>query len=357
MSCTFANHTFLVTGGMGFMGSAFIRHLLAQDNFRGKIINLDLLTYASHLGNLAAIEEDPRYFFVKGDVGNGSLLRKIQEMHPIDVIVHFAAETHVDRSIHTPRPFVETNTLGMTELLEFVRENPSIRLHHISTDEVYGSLGETGRFDETSPYRPNSPYSASKAAADHFVLAYGKTYDLQVTISHACNNYGPHQFPEKFIPLMTLNCMQKKLLPIYGNGKNQRDWLYVYDHCSAIETILEKGEMQEVYNIGSGHECTNLELLERIIEYVAAAQGESVSRYRELIAFVPDRPGHDFRYALATDKMESLGWKPTVSLSEGIKKTVEWYHTHEKWVKEAQSEQYHEWVSRQYPQAFAEQDA
>ena len=353
MSKSLATKTLLVTGGLGFMGSSFIRYMLSQKGFVGKVINLDLVTYAAHHGNISKWENDPRYLFVKGDIRDGKLLRILHTQHSIDSVVHFAAETHVDRSITSPKLFVDTNVCGTFELLEWVRKDPTIHFHLVSTDEVYGSLGISGRFSEDSPYRPNSPYSASKAAADHLATAYGKTYGLNITLSHACNNYGPHQFPEKFIPLMILNCLRKDPLPIYGNGTNQRDWLFVDDHSKAVEMIIANGKSGEVYNVGTGIEYTNLDLLSLIIEEVAKQTGEHKNSYEELIHFVPDRKGHDFRYSLETEKIQTLGWSPAIEFKKGLKETVTWYLSNPNWVRQVHSENYESWLKRQYPKLFA----
>jgi dTDP-glucose 4,6-dehydratase len=341
----------LVTGGSGFMGSAFIRFVLSQPDFTGTVVNLDLLTYAANKENLASVERDVRYQFIRGDIRDRGLLRKVYEEVGIDGIVHFAAETHVDRSISAPAPFIETNIVGTYTLLEFVRDYRSIRFHHISTDEVFGTLGEEGVFSEESPYHPRSPYSASKASSDHFVRAYGETYGLSVTLSHSTNNYGPYQFPEKFIPLMILNCLEEKPLFVYGTGKNIRDWLYVEDHARAIWNILNHGKRGEAYNVGSKTEMRNLDLLKRIIEMIAEKTGKEISRLFDLITFVPDRPGHDYRYALDTQKIVAeIGWKPVTSLQEGLDKTIDWYLANPDWVKRVQSQEYSDWIKRQYPQ-------
>ncbi len=339
----------LVTGGAGFMGSAFIRHLLLNKNFQGNLVNLDLLTYAANLSNLKEIEDDSRYHFVRGDIADANLLRELQQQYHFNAIVHFAAETHVDRSIKTPQSFVETNVLGTFQLLELVRENPEIHFHHISTDEVYGSLKEEGAFTETSNYHPNSPYSASKAASDHFVKAYSATYTLSVTLSHAGNNYGPYQFPEKFIPLMILNCLETKPLPIYGDGQNVRDWLYVEDHAEAVYKILSNGKKGETYNIGSKNEWNNLELLHRLIDEVADMTSKDPEEYYNLITYVPDRLGHDFRYALNTDKItDTIGWTPETDFIMGIRKTIKWYLDNPEWIENIKSGDYHAWIDEQY---------
>jgi dTDP-glucose 4,6-dehydratase len=316
----------LVTGGAGFIGSAFIRRLLQSSAFKGKIVNLDLLTYAGSLENLNGFASHPRYLFIQGDINNQALVEKILESKEIDAIVHFAAETHVDRSIASARPFLEANVMGTLSLLEAVRKFPHVHFHHISTDEVYGSLGESGFFHEHSPYRPSSPYSASKAASDHLVRAFALTYGLRATLSHCSNNYGPRQFPEKFIPLMILNCLLGKPLPVYGRGANVRDWLYVDDHADAVWTILKRGKSGETYDIGGGVELSNLELLGRIIDILAEEVGVDPAKYRSLIRFVEDRPGHDFRYAIDASKLgKELGWNPATSLQQGLLRTVRWY--------------------------------
>jgi dTDP-glucose 4,6-dehydratase len=287
------------------------------------VCNLDALTYAAHPDALKGLETHPRYRFVQGNILNQPLIEKLLQEREIDAIVHFAAETHVDRSIASAKPFVETNVLGTLSLLEAVRQFPEVHFHHVSTDEVYGSLGEGGSFSEKSPYRPNSPYSASKAASDHLVRAFAHTYGLSTTISHCSNNYGPYQNSEKFIPLMILHCLKGKPLPVYGRGANVRDWLYVDDHAEALWTILCKGQKGETYDIGGKTELSNLELLELLIALLAERKGEHPEKYRKLIRFVADRPGHDFRYAIDTTKIErELGWFPKVRLQEGLEKTI-----------------------------------
>jgi len=315
----------LVTGGAGFMGSAFIRYGLSHALCE-RLINLDLLTYAGDPANVEMFAQDPRYLFVKGDIRDQTLVERICKEEKIDTIAHFAAETHVDRSSAGPHAFLETNVYGTFALLEVVRRIPHIRFHQISTDEVFGSLGMTGLFTEESPYAPNSPYSASKAAADHFVRSYAHTYGLFVTLSHSSNNYGPHQHPETFIPRMVSLCLQKQRLPVYGKGENVRDWLYVEDHAEAIWTILKSTKRGEVYNVGGSCEKKNLELLDLIIDEVATQCEEDPEVFRKLIHFVPDRPGHDFRYGLDGSKIRrELGWQPRHTLHEGLKKTVSFY--------------------------------
>jgi len=315
----------LVTGGCGFIGSAFIRRLL-HVGFEGRIVNLDLMTYAANERNLDGFHEHPRYRFIQGDINNVILVDKICTDHEIDAIVHFAAETHVDRSIASAMPFIEANVKGTVSLLEVVRRHPQIHFHHISTDEVYGSLGEGGAFNEQSHYRPNSPYSASKAASDHLVRAYAQTYGLLTTVSHCSNNYGPGQYPEKLIPLMIHNCLAGKPLPVYGKGVNVRDWLYVDDHVDAVWKVVCEGRTGETYDIGGGTEMTNLQLLHLLIEILAEQTGANPLHYHSLIRFVADRPGHDFRYAIDSSKIgRELGWEPKVSLRTGLKRTVRSY--------------------------------
>jgi dTDP-glucose 4,6-dehydratase len=315
-----------VTGGAGFIGSAFIRYLLRLPEFAGKIVNYDLLTYAGSLSYLKGFEDHPRHKFIQGDILNQTLVERLLVDEEIDAVVHFAAETHVDRSIATALPFVETNVKGTLSLLEAIRKNPHVHFHHISTDEVYGSLGESGSFNEHSPYRPNSPYSASKAASDHLVRAFAHTYRLSTTLSHCSNNYGPCQNPEKFIPLMIINCLQGRTLPVYGRGANVRDWLYVDDHAEAVWAILQFGRRGQVYDIGGDTEMSNLDILNHLIELLADERKKDVGLYRSLIQFVQDRPGHDFRYAIDSTKIkEELSWRPRTSLKEGLEKTIRWY--------------------------------
>jgi dTDP-glucose 4,6-dehydratase len=319
-------HHLLVTGGAGFIGSAFIRTLFRSSFFTGRIVNLDLLTYAADLENLAGLHDHPRYRFMQGDICDQPLIEQLIAHHDIDAIVHFAAETHVDRSIVSAAPFVDTNVKGTLSLLEALRKFPHVHFHHISTDEVYGALQTGGAFNEASPYRPNSPYSASKAASDHLVRAFAHTYNLSTTVSHCSNNYGPCQFPEKFIPLMIVNCLAGKPLPVYGRGANVRDWLYVDDHAEAILSILRLGKKGETYDIGGRAELSNIELVYMLIDILAAETKEAPALYRALIRFVNDRPGHDFRYAIDSSKIErELGWHPKTPLNEGLRNTVKWY--------------------------------
>lgn len=321
MHLSLNNAHLLVTGGAGFMGSAFIRFVLKKEGFQGHVSNLDLLTYAGNLENLESIEGDERYSFFHGDIRDRALLEKIHQERPITAIIHFAAETHVDRSIASPAPFIQANIVGTYELLEFVRKDPKIHLHHISTDEVYGTLGKEGVFTEDSPYLPNSPYAASKASSDHLVRSYGNTYKLSTTLSHASNNYGPGQYPEKFIPLMIQKIFAKETLPLYGTGENRREWLFVEDHARAVWTILDRGKRGEVYNIGGGSEMKNSELLRLLFEVIEEMTGEKIDE--TLITYVPDRLGHDFRYALDGSKVEALGYRPMWPLKAGLKETVQ----------------------------------
>ncbi len=341
----------LVTGGAGFIGSAFIRFLFNQPDFKGKIINLDLLTYAGNLENLVEIANHPHYTFVHGNITNQELVEKLCLTHHIDTIVHFAAESHVDRSIHNPQSFLETNIMGTFHLLEVVKKHSHIHFHHISTDEVYGSLGDTGYFTESTPYQPNSPYSASKASSDHIVRAYHHTYGLHTTTSNCSNNYGPCQFPEKLIPLILMNCLNGKPLPVYGTGSNIRDWLYVDDHVHAIWTVLKKGVSGSVYNIGGEAEWKNIDLIHEIIKILSKTLNEDPEKFLSLITFVKDRPGHDQRYAIDCSKIKKeLGWSPLNSFSEGLSKTIDWYLNNKQWVENVQSGTYQDWLRLHYSQ-------
>lgn len=340
----------LVTGGAGFIGSAFVRYLLTKvPHFTGTCVNYDLLTYAGNLENLKGVENDPRYVFQQGDIRDQELLDAVCVKYGIDTIIHFAAESHVDRSILGPQAFIETNVMGTFHLLEIVRKHPEIHFHHVSTDEVYGCLGDTGLFHETTPYHPNSPYSASKAASDHLVRAYGHTYNLSTCISNCSNNYGPYHFPEKLVPLMILNCLERKPLPVYGEGKNVRDWLYVEDHVAALWMLLEKGKKGETYNIGGESEKRNIDLVHEIIKIVAELQQIDPQTLESLITFVKDRPGHDFRYAIDCSKIKKeIGWEPSHSFSERLKETVQWYIDHLNWVENIYSGQYRHWIELNY---------
>jgi dTDP-glucose 4,6-dehydratase len=344
----------LVTGGCGFIGANFIRYLLEDSDFTGRIINIDNLTYAGNPENLSEIETNfpGRYLFAKIDICNKDEVANIFESYQIDSVCHFAAESHVDRSIVRPDTFIQTNIVGTFNLLEVARNHmDNIQLfHHISTDEVFGSLGKEGYFTEDTPYKPNSPYASSKAASDHLVRAYHKTYGMPITISNCSNNYGPYQFPEKMIPLMILNAFEGKPLPVYGDGLNVRDWLYVRDHCTAIWTIMKKGVRGETYNIGGSNELENIKLVKMICDILDEHKRLSDNHPRkELITFVTDRPGHDRRYAIDFGKLKStLGWSPEESFESGIKKTIQWYLDNSDWIDRVKSGEYQSWVKEHY---------
>jgi dTDP-glucose 4,6-dehydratase len=350
----------LVTGGAGFIGVNFIRFLFGETGekpeFKGRIINLDNLTYAGNAGSLKEIKEKfggNRYFFERGDICDHSLVENIFQEYEIDTVVHFAAESHVDRSILGPEAFVKTNVLGTFTLLECAKnawkDTKDILFHHISTDEVYGSLGETGSFTENTLYDPRSPYSASKAASDHLVMAYYHTYGLPITISNCSNNYGPYQFPEKLIPLMIMNMLEGKPLPVYGDGKNIRDWVYVDDHNNAVWSILQKGKAGEKYNIGGETEWENIKLLNELIDIVAAKTNLKTTTIRNAITYVKDRPGHDRRYAIDCSKIKrELGWKQAVNFRQGIDLTVDWYLANKEWVDSIRNGHYKRWIEKNY---------
>jgi dTDP-glucose 4,6-dehydratase len=349
--------TILVTGGAGFIGSNFI--LRRMKDGASSIVNLDKLTYAGNPGNLASIADDSRYTLVHADIGDRDRVRGLLEQHHPYAIVHFAAESHVDRSIHGPEAFIRTNIDGTFALLEEARaywtalagdDQKKFRFLHVSTDEVYGSLGpDDPPFSETTPYAPNSPYAASKAASDHLVRAYHHTYGLPTLTTNCSNNYGPYQFPEKLIPLMILNARDGKPLPVYGDGKNVRDWLYVEDHCAAIAAVLQSGRPGETYNIGGWNEKPNLEIVETICDLVDEIAPRPGRPLRELITFVKDRPGHDRRYAMNASKIErELGWKPKETFETGIRKTVRWYLENEEWVRDVTRGSYRQWIATHY---------
>ena len=348
----------LVTGGAGFIGANFIRYLLEESGYEGRVINIDKLSYAGNLENLSGISENfgDRYHFFQIDINDGEALEDIFSEWEVDAICHFAAESHVDRSIVAPETFIQTNIFGTFRLLELAKKyRDQLELfHHISTDEVYGSLGPTGKFREDTPYHPNSPYSASKAASDHLVRAYHHTYGIPVTLSNCSNNYGPYQFPEKLIPLLILNCLDEKPLPIYGDGKNVRDWLYVEDHARAIWTIMQKGKRGETYNVGGEGEKNNLEVVGSICRVMDKLHPRvSGNSYSELINFVPDRLGHDRRYAMDFSKLKrELGWQPTESFETGLESTVRWYLDYLPWVRRIQSGEYQGWIQKQYGEKF-----
>jgi len=342
-------HNVLVTGGCGFIGSAFIRYLFRQQDFLGKIVNLDLLTYAANPENVAGCVDESRYELVRGDIRDNECVERTCRDHNIDTLVHFAAESHVDRSILGPDIFIQTNIVGTQHLLEVVRALPNIHFHHVSTDEVYGSLGSTGYFTETTPYQPSSPYSASKAASDHIVRAYAHTYGIRTTLSNCSNNYGPYQFPEKLLPLMLLNILEGKPLPVYGNGSNVRDWLYVDDHAEAIWTIVRNGRLGDTYNVGGEAEWNNLALLHRLIEVVAELTSKDAESIKQLITFVKDRPGHDLRYAIDCSKIKrELGWSQRHDIHSGLRDTVRWYLDHPDWVASVRSGTYRNWIEQNY---------
>jgi len=344
----------LVTGGCGFIGANFVRYLLKESDFTGRIVNVDKLTYAGNPENLTDIEKDykDRYIFIKADICDGSKMTEIFEQYRIDSVCHFAAESHVDRSIVKPDAFIQTNIIGTFNLLESARIHQSHMLlfHHISTDEVYGSLGRKGYFKETTPYKPNSPYSASKASSDHLVRAYYKTYGLPMTISNCSNNYGPYQFPEKLIPLIILNSFEGKPLPVYGDGRNVRDWLYVKDHCIAIWIIMKNGQSGETYNVGGNSELENIKVVEMICDILDEKNKLSDGRSRrDLITFVKDRPGHDLRYAVDFNKLnKNLNWSPQESFETGIRNTIQWYMENRKWVERVESGEYKTWIKNHY---------
>ena len=345
----------IVTGGAGFIGSNFVLKWLSSES--AKVINVDLLTYAGNAANFDSVRDNPNYEFVRGDIADPKLVADLFRRHEPSAVVHFAAESHVDRSIHSPEDFIRTNVLGTFHLLHAAREYWSkrsesdrqrFRFLHVSTDEVYGSLGSGDpAFSETTAYAPNSPYSASKAGSDHLVRAYHHTFGLPTLITNCSNNYGPRQFPEKLIPLMIIHALNGKPLPVYGDGKNVRDWLYVEDHCEAIRTVLLKGRPGETYNIGGRSEMTNLEVVNTICSILQELRPGT--DYRSLITYVKDRPGHDRRYAINCSKIENdLGWKPQESFATGIRKTVRWYLDNMDWVSNITSGAYQQWIAVNY---------
>ena len=347
----------LVTGGAGFIGSNFILHRMKDASI--SIINFDKLTYAGNLHNLESVNGNEHYVFVQGDIADRAVVRRTLERYKPQAIIHFAAESHVDRSIRGPEDFIHTNINGTFALLEEARaywaglpseESARFRFLHVSTDEVYGSLGpEDAPFRETTPYAPNSPYAASKAASDHLVRAYHHTYGLPTLTTNCSNNYGPFQFPEKLIPLMILNARDVKPLPVYGDGKNVRDWLYVEDHCAAIATVLKGGKPGETYNIGGWNEKPNIEIVQAVCDLVDEMSSRRATPRRDLITFVKDRPGHDRRYAMNAAKIEQeLGWKPKETFESGIRKTVRWYLEHEEWVRDVTSGSHRQWITTHY---------
>jgi dTDP-glucose 4,6-dehydratase len=355
--------TILVTGGAGFIGSNFVLDWIALSD--EQVVNLDKLTYAGNLANLASLQGDVRHVFVQGDLGDRALVDRLLAEHRPRAVLHFAAESHVDRSIHGPEDFIQTNIVGTFRLLEAVRaywsalpeaEKTAFRFLHVSTDEVYGTLSQDDPpFEETNAYEPNSPYSASKAASDHLVRAWSQTYGLPVLTTNCSNNYGPYHFPEKLIPLMIVNALAGKPLPVYGDGMQIRDWLYVKDHCSAIRRVLEAGRLGETYNIGGWNEKPNIEIVHTVCKLLDELRPKADgSSYATQITYVTDRPGHDRRYAIDATKIHrELGWKPAETFETGIRKTVQWYLDHPDWVANVQSGAYREWVAKQYQETNA----
>lgn len=343
----------LITGGAGFIGSHVVR-LFAQKYPHYKIFNLDALTYAGNLENLTDVENLPNYTFIKGDIKDIHFINQIFEEHRFDAVIHLAAESHVDRSIVDPNAFIETNVLGTANLLNAFRhlwkgDFEDKLFYHVSTDEVYGALGKTGLFTETTPYDPQSPYSASKAASDHLVRAYGNTYDLPFNISNCSNNYGPNQFPEKLIPLFIHNIQTGKNLPVYGDGQYTRDWLYVTDHAKAIDTVFHNGKRGETYNIGGLNEWTNLNLIKLLCEKMDLKLGKPIGTSLQLITYVKDRAGHDRRYAIDNTKIQSeLEWKPEVTFEEGLEQTIDWYLENSKWLEHVTSGAYQKYYVEMY---------
>jgi len=350
--------TILVTGGAGFIGSNFVLDWLAGS--AEAVVNLDALTYAGNVHNLDSLRGNPHHIFVHGDIGDAALVGQLLTEHQPRAVLHFAAESHVDRSIHGPGAFVQTNIVGTFQLLEAIRAywgnlepaaKAAFRLLHVSTDEVFGSLAKDApAFTETHPYEPNSPYSASKAASDHLVRAYHHTYGLPVVTTNCSNNYGPLHFPEKLIPLMIVNAQAGKPLPVYGDGQQIRDWLYVKDHCAAIRCVLAQGRLGETYNVGGWNEMPNLDIVHTVCDLLDELKPRADgSSYRTQIAFVTDRPGHDRRYAIDASKIHrELGWRPAETFASGIRKTVQWYLDNPQWVAQVQSGAYRDWVAKQY---------
>lgn len=343
----------LVTGGAGFIGSHVVRRLLAAyPEYR--IVNLDALTYAGNLENLLDIESNPNYTFIKGDIEEAAFLDELFRKYDFDGVIHLAAESHVDRSIHDPLAFARTNILGTMNLLNAFKNQYgdhwlNKRFYHISTDEVYGSLGDTGLFTEETAYSPNSPYSASKASSDHFVRAYGETYGLPFIISNCSNNYGPNQFPEKLIPLFINNIIEEKPLPVYGDGNYTRDWLYVIDHAAAIDLLYHKGKLGETYNIGGFNEWKNIDLVKVLCRLMDEKLGRKEGSSESLITFVKDRPGHDLRYAIDASKInKKLGWAPTVTFEQGLSLTIDWYLENTEWLEHTTSGTYKEYYQKMY---------
>ena len=343
----------LITGGAGFIGSHVVRRFVTKyPNYQ--IFNLDALTYAGNLENIADIEQLPNYTFVKGDIIDADFIDNLFQKHQFDGVLHLAAESHVDRSITDPLAFVKTNVIGTMNLLNAAKtiwkdNYDGKRFYHISTDEVYGSLGAEGLFTETTPYDPNSPYSASKASSDHFVRAYGETYGLPYLITNCSNNYGPNHFPEKLVPLFIHNIINNKPLPVYGDGKYTRDWLYVIDHAIAIDLVFHEGKNHETYNIGGFNEWQNIDLVKLLCQQMDVKLGRAAGESEMLITYVKDRPGHDLRYAIDASKInKELGWKPSVTFEQGLEKTIDWYLSNEDWLRNVTSGAYQEYYKKQY---------
>lgn len=345
--------TILITGGAGFIGSHVVRRFV-NEYPDYTIVNLDALTYAGNLENLKDIEEKPNYIFEKGDITDADFVEKLFQKYPFDGVIHLAAESHVDRSITDPLAFAKTNILGTMILLNAAKDSwkndfEDKKFYHVSTDEVYGTLGETGLFTEETAYDPNSPYSASKASSDHFVRAYGETYGLPYVVSNCSNNYGPNHFPEKLIPLFINNIINQKPLPVYGDGNYTRDWLFVIDHARAIDLIFHQGKNKETYNIGGFNEWKNIDLVKELCQQMDEKLGREKGTSEKLITFVKDRPGHDLRYAIDATKInQELGWKPSVTFPEGLKKTIDWYFDNQDWLKNVTSGEYQDYYKKQY---------
>lgn len=343
----------LITGGAGFIGSHVVRRMV-KSYPEYSIFNLDKLTYAGNLENLRDIEKSDNYTFIKGDITDAVFINELFSKHQFEGVIHLAAESHVDRSISNPMEFVNTNVVGTVNLLNAAKnlwgkDRKDVVFYHVSTDEVYGELGDDGKFTETTPYSPNSPYSASKAASDHFVRAYHHTYGLPIKISNCSNNYGSHHFPEKLIPLMINNIMNKKPLPVYGKGENVRDWLFVEDHATAIDVIFHKGQVGETFNIGGNNEWKNIDLVKLLCRVMDTKLGREEGESEQLITFVGDRAGHDFRYAIDSSKlMKTLGWSPSVTFEQGLEKTVDWYLNNQEWLNHVTSGAYKNYYSEMY---------
>ncbi|MCH8123002.1 MAG: dTDP-glucose 4,6-dehydratase [Bacteroidetes bacterium] len=360
---TFRPRSVLVTGGAGFIGSNYL-HWMVSRHPEIRFVNLDLLTYAGNLANIESISAEANYEFVQGDITDSALVEMLFQTHGFDTVVHFAAESHVDRSIEDPLSFVRTNVIGTTILLETARtfwkasDSMSLcRFHHVSTDEVYGSLGTTGQFLESTPYAPRSPYAASKASSDHFVRAFAETYGLPILITNCSNNFGPYQFPEKLIPLTIVNAVSEQAIPVYGRGDNIRDWLFVLDHCEALELVLQRGTPGQTYLIGGGNEWSNLDLVNKILDRVDESLSRPEGTGRALVSFVDDRPGHDFRYSVNTDRIQAeLDWRPSHSLDEALELTVTWYLENQDWIECVKDESYMRYYDRMYGDRISNKD-